>query len=101
MANLVKDLHALSVEHNIVILSPTQLNLTKDKKGNIEATTRGSKELNFSSSLFLLIYQNKEEFKEGVARIIVEKARNAKKLTLMTKTDFEHMKFTDLGITLD
>ena len=101
MANLVKDLHAISIENNIVILSPTQLNLSNDKKGNIDVTTRGSKELIFSSSLFLFIYQSKEEFKENVARIIVEKARSAKKLTLMAKTDFEHMKFIDLGITVN
>ena len=100
MANLVKDLHALSVEHNIVIISPSQLNINVDKKGNIEATTRGSKELEYSSSVMLLIYQSKEEYEEGVARVIVKKARSAKKITLMTKTEFSKMKFVDLGITV-
>ena len=100
MANLVKDLHSLSVEHNVVIISPSQLNISVDKKGNIEATTRGSRELEYSSSVMLLIYQSKEEYQEGVARVIIKKARSAKKLTLMTKTEFNKMKFVDLGITI-
>jgi len=101
LADLAKDLHAKSVEHNIVILTPTQVNLSENKKGEVEATTRGSRELEFSSSLFLLIHQNKEEYKEKVARIIIKKARNAKKLTLMVRTEFEKMKFVDTSIIVE
>ena len=101
LADLAKDLHAKSVEHNIVILTPTQVNLSESKKGEVEATTRGSRELEFSSSLFLLIHQNKEEYKEKVARIIIKKARNAKRLTLMVRTEFEKMKFVDTSIIVE
>jgi len=101
LADLVKDLHAKAVEYNIVILTPTQVNLSETKKGEIEATTRGSRELEYSSSLYLLLYQNNEEYKEGVARVIVKKARNAKKLTLMVRTDFEKMRFQDTGIIIE
>jgi replicative DNA helicase len=98
LANLVKDLHALSVELGVVILSPTQINIEESKSGSVNITTRNSKELIFSSSLFLVLHANEEEKAEGVSRLIVEKARSAQQMTLMVKNNFEYMAIEDLGI---
>jgi replicative DNA helicase len=98
LANLVKDLHALSVELGVVILSPTQINIEESKSGSVNITTRNSKELIFSSSLFLVLHANEEEKQENVSRLIVEKARSAQQMTLMVKNNFEYMAIEDLGI---
>jgi replicative DNA helicase len=100
LANLVKDLHSLSVELGVVILSPTQINVEETKSGGVNITTRNSKELIFSSSLFLVLYASKEEQQENVSRLIVEKARSAQQITLMVKNNFECMAIEDLGIIL-
>jgi len=100
LANLVKDLHELAVNNGVVIISPTQIELEESKNGRVQAVTRGSRELLYSSSVFLLLYQDKEEAAENVSRVIVQKARNSTKITCMLENDFQHMKFKDLGITL-
>jgi len=100
LANLVKDLHELAVNNGVVIISPTQIEIEESKSGRVHAVTRGSKELLYSSSVFLLLYQDKEEAAENVSRVIVQKARNSTKLTCMLENDFQHMKFKDLGITV-
>jgi len=101
LSDLVKELHDIAITYGVVIISPTQVNLSENKNKKIEVTTRGSKELEYSASVLLFIYQNSEEFKENVARIIVKKSRNSRKFTAIVKTDFEHMKFEDSGIILD
>jgi len=101
LANLVKELHQLAIESGVVILSPTQVNLEVSKNGHIQISSRGSQELIYSSSLFLVIYQDKEERAENVSRIIVEKARNAQKITCMVKNDFDTMSFTDLYTVIE
>jgi replicative DNA helicase len=65
------------------------------------ATSRTSREIDFSASLSILLYQNVEEKKEGIVRVIVNKNRNGDKPTLMCKADFAKMKFIDLGILID
>jgi replicative DNA helicase len=100
LSNLVKDLHELAINNGLVILSPSQVNIEESKSGNVTAVSRGSKELEFSASVFLVLYANDEEKAEGVSRLIIQKSRNSQKLNLMVKTDFTTMKFKDLGITI-
>ena len=101
LSALVKKLHDIAVHNNVVILSPTQINISESKKGKIEVSTRGSKELEFSASVFLLIHQTKEEYKENVARIVVRKSRVSRKFTALTQTKFDVMKFEDTGMILE
>jgi replicative DNA helicase len=98
LSNLVKDLHELAINNGLVILSPSQVNIEESKGGNITAVSRGSKELEFSASVFLVLYANNEEKQENVSRLIIQKSRNSKKLNLMVKTDFTTMQFEDLKI---
>lgn len=102
LSKLVKLLHQLTQELQIVIISPVQINFsdTKLKDGELQITVRGSKELEFSSSLFLFIYQSAEEYKEDTCRVFTVKARNARKSTYMFGTQFKQMKFIDTGVVM-
>ncbi len=102
MARFIKDLHRLTQELGIVILTPTQVNIfdVKEKDNQIKITARGSRELEFSASVFIFIYRTKEEIEENTARIFTIKARNAQSNVYIAQTDFQHMKFIDTGITL-
>jgi replicative DNA helicase len=102
LRDLVRLLHQLTLELQIVIVSPVQINFsdTSLKDNELKVTVRGSKELEFSSSVFLFIYQNTEEYNENMARIFTVKARNAKKNIYVVQTDFNHMVFNDTGVIL-
>ena len=102
LTRLVKNLHRLTQELSLVILTPTQVNMTetKEKDGELKVTTRGARELELSSSVFVFIYQTKEEEDAGTARLFTLKARNAQKKTYVVETDFSHMKFKDTGMVL-
>ena len=102
MANFVKLLHRLTRELGIVILSPTQINVQdiKEKDNTISVTARGTRELEFSSSVFLVLWRTKEEFENNTMRIFTIKARNARSGVYITETDFKCMKFNDTGIIL-
>jgi replicative DNA helicase len=102
LSKLVRLLHQLTQELQIVIISPVQINFsdTKIKDNELQVTIRGSRELEFSSSVFLFIYQTQEEYKENVCRIFTVKARNAKKQIYLTQTLFSQMNFIDTGVVL-
>ncbi len=102
LRDLVRELHRLAQELGIVIITPVQVNMhdVKEKDGELKIHVRGSKELENSSSVFLFIYQTKEEFEDNVARVFTLKARNAKKNTYMVQTEFDKMTFVDTGIIL-
>jgi replicative DNA helicase len=102
LSNLVRLLHQLTQELQIVIISPVQINFTdtKIKDNELHVTIRGSRELEFSASVFLFIYQTAEEYKENVCRIFTIKARNAKKQIYLTQTDFARMNFIDTGVVM-
>ena len=101
LSRLAKDLHDIAMQYGVVILSPTQINIEEDKNKKLKVSARGSRELEFSASTMLLIYQNKDEYKEGVARIKVLKSRNSRKFTTIAKTNFGNMLFEDTGVILD
>ena len=102
MANFVKRLHRLTRELGIVIISPTQINIQdiKEKDNQISVTARGTRELEFSSSVFLVLWRNKEEYQNHTMRIFTIKARNSKSNVYITETNFKCMKFNDTGIVI-
>ena len=102
LRDLVRNLHSLTLELGIVIISPVQINIDEiaEGDGDVKVRVRGSRELENSSTLFLIIYQNIEERKNNVARLFTVKARNAGKFTYVLQTDFSKMRFTDTGIIL-
>ena len=100
MSDLVKNLHDLSLQYGIVFVSPVQVHIEENSKGQVTAFSRTSREIDFSASLSILLYQNAEEFKEGVVRVIVNKNRNGGKPTLMCKAEFNKMQFKDLGVII-
>ena len=102
LSQLVRMLHQLTQELQIVIISPVQINFsdTKIKDNELQITVRGSKELEFSSSVFLFIYQSPEEYKENVCRVFTVKARNSVKQIYLLGTDFKHVSFQDTGICI-
>jgi len=102
LSRLIKTLQDLSIELGIVILTPIQINSvdTKEKNNKINITTRGSKELEFSCTVWLHIQQTPDEYAEGIARLFTIKARNGKKNTYMLETQFDKMRFNDLGVII-
>ena len=102
LRDLVRNLHSLTLELGLVIISPVQVNLDDVDEGDgvVKLKVRGSRELENSSTLFLFIYQSKEEYKENVARLFTIKARNARKYVHVLQTEFNKMKFVDTGIVL-
>lgn len=102
LSQLVRLLHQLTQELQIVIISPVQINFSdaKIKDNELQITVRGSKELEFSSSIFLFIYQSMEEYKENVCRVFTVKARNAIKQVYLLGTNFKHIKFEDTGVVM-
>jgi len=102
LRDLIRDLHELTLELGIVIISPVQINLEEvDEEDNkIKIKVRGSRELENSATLFLFIYQSKEEYENNIARIFTIKARNARKHTYVAETNFENMRFEDTGVVL-
>jgi replicative DNA helicase len=102
LQSLVKRLHRVALQHKIVILTPIQINASEvDVDANtIDITTRGSRELEFTSTVWIHIHQEPEEREENAARIFTVKARNAQKYTYVVETYFNIMTFKDTGIVL-
>jgi len=100
--NFIQDLHRLSLELGIVILSPIQVHTSdiSEKNGTITVIPRGSREIEYSSSLFFHIHQNADEQKEGLARLITIKARQSRKQCYVLATQFDKMSFVDTGMLL-
>ena len=100
MANLAKKMHRVAIENKLVILSPVQVNssdVKTNKGGDLNITTRGSRELEFSASLWLHIHSTPEERAEGLGRIFTIKSRNSEKVTVQIEYDLQHMDLIDDG----
>jgi replicative DNA helicase len=102
LQNLIKRLHRLALKHKIVILTPIQINASEIDVDNntIDITTRGSRELEFTSTVWLHIHQEPDEKEESVVRVFTVKSRNSEKHTYLVKTEFNKMTFEDTGIVL-
>ena len=100
LSKFVKDLHRLTLELGICILTPIQINEVTEKNGNVSVTARGAQELNFTASLWFHLHQNEEEAKNNLARMFTIKSRHSQRKTYVLQTDFEHMKFHATGLFL-
>ena len=102
LRDLVRNLHTLTLELGITIISPVQINVSdvEEGDGELKISVRGSRELENSATVFVFLYQNKEEYKSDVARLFTIKSRNSRKYTYVLQTEFSKMKFTDSGIVL-
>jgi len=96
----VKELHQLSLELGITILSPIQVNEVTFKNDSIQVTARGSRELEFSSSLWVHLHQDETETKDNICRMFTIKARHASRKTYVLETKFSTMKFGSTGLSL-
>jgi len=100
LSQFVKDLHRLTLELGLCILTPIQINEVTEKNGTMKVAARGSSELEFSSSLWFHLHQSEDEAKEGLARMFTIKSRHSRKNTYVLQPDFEHMKFNATGLTI-
>lgn len=100
--SLIKELHQFCLKNSAVVLIPIQINVeeVKEKDNWISLTTRGSRELEFTASVWLHIQRSQEELEENIARLFVIKARNSKRSILVLETDFTKMSFKDTGVIL-
>jgi len=100
LAEFVKELHTLAMTYGVVIITPTQVEITENSNMELKVTTRGSRELEFSSSTFLLLYRNKEEQDKGMLRLFIPKSRNSQRTTIVLEDEFKYMRFKDTGVAL-
>jgi len=105
LEGFVKDLHQLTLELGIVIVSPAQIHQSEvDIQGTqVQIRTRGSAELLNSASLLLHIHDPTEEDSEDKTLRVVYtvKARNAKKIGIFAQTQFQFQKFIDMKVKVE
>lgn len=92
LTDLVRQLHRMSMSLGVVIISAVQVNIEKKPKGDEfpEITTRGSKELINSSSLFLYIDHPDEQ--PNTLIIYVLKNRIGKTTRILADKEFKYQK---------
>ena len=98
LADTAKALHRLSMQLGIITISASQVTLDKAPKAGRfpEVTTRGSKELEFSATLWIFIYSPEADDESGqsdAAVWYVLKNRNAQRCQLLFDKKFSEMKF--------
>lgn len=94
-ANFTKKLNQLCLEYQIVVVCPTQIDITKGTDGKLRMETKGTKELLNTASLALLLYR--PEGSSGLIQLTVTKARNAQPCELALADELHIQRFTDLG----
>jgi replicative DNA helicase len=98
LADTAKSLHRLSMQLGIITISASQVTLDKAPKSGKypEVTTRGSKELEFSATLWIFIYSPEADEDGGntdAAVWYVLKNRNAQRCQLLFEKKFAIMQF--------
>ncbi len=91
LVDLARELHRISMRLGVVTVSAAQADLETKPKGDAYPSirTRGSKELEFSSTLMVYLY-SPEESPESVI-IYVLKNRNGRRCRIIADKDFETM----------
>lgn len=99
LTKLCKRLHKLTKQYNIAIISASQVNEEGTEKGSIlpKISSRGSKEVKFSSSQFIHFAKDRET---GMLNMFQMKNRIAKMKHLILEPEFEHMKMNSTGVEL-
>lgn len=98
LSDTAKSLHRLSMQLGVITISASQVTLDKvPKAGKFpEVTTRGSKELEFSATLWVFIYSADPDDDAGSndsAVFYVLKNRNGPRCQLLFEKKFSEMKF--------
>lgn len=98
LADTAKALHRLSMQLGVITISASQVTLEKAPKAGRypEVTTRGSKELEFSATLWVFIYSPEADDEGGqsdAAVWYILKNRNAQRCQLLFDKKFSEMKF--------
>lgn len=103
LSNLVKRLHKYTMSENLVIVTAGQINEVKKGKDNMEPeiTTRGSKELEFSSTQFYYLEAHESQDPAHTPMTLFQKKnRIAKKTHRIVEGSFSTMQVKDTGINL-
>lgn len=100
LTKLCKRLHKLTKQYNIVVVSASQVNEEGTEKGSImpKISSRGSKEVKFSSSQFIHFAKDRET---GMLNMFQMKNRIAKPRHLILEPQFEYMKMNSTGVELN
>lgn len=100
LTKLCKRLHKLTKQYNIAIISASQVNEEGTEKGSImpKISSRGSKEVKFSSSQFIHFAKDRET---GMLNMFQMKNRIAKPRHLILSPMFENMKMESTGVELN
>lgn len=100
LSHLAKKLHKLTRTYGISIITAAQVNVEGNEKGSImpKITTRGSKELEFSSSQFIHLQAEPES---GGLIMFTKKNRISECKHLILEKDFAHMKIDSTGLALN
>jgi replicative DNA helicase len=98
LSDTAKSLHRLSMQLGVITISASQVTLDKTPKAGRypEVTTRGSKELELSATLWIFIYSPESDEEGGQADAAVWyilKNRNAGRCQLLFDKKFAEMKF--------
>jgi replicative DNA helicase len=95
LAETAKDLHKLSMSIGLVTVSAAQINLDKAPKAGAfpVLSTRGSKELEFSATLWLFLYAQESEDDTNGLIVYVMKNRNNEQRKLLFEKKFATMRF--------
>ena len=100
LTRLCKRLHKLTKQYDIAIISASQVNEEGLEKGTImpKISSRGSKEVKFSSSQFIHFAKDRET---GMLNMFQMKNRIARARHLILQPEFEHMKVHSTGVELN
>lgn len=100
LTKLCKKLHKLTKAYDIAVISASQVNEEGTEKGTImpKISSRGSKEVKFSSSQFIHFAKDRET---GMLNMFQMKNRIAKARHLILEPEFEHMKMNSTGVELN
>lgn len=100
LSHLAKKLHKLTRNHDLTIISAAQVNSESKTKGSIvpNITTRGSRELEFSSTQFLHLEVEPET--QGLI-MYTKKNRIAEPSHIVLEKDFAHMRLKSTGMALN
>lgn len=99
LTKLCKRLHKLTKQYDIAVVSASQVNEEGVEKGTImpKISSRGSKEVKFSSSQFIHFAKDRES---GMLNMFQMKNRIAKAKHLILQPEFKNMKMISTGVEL-
>ncbi len=98
LSRWIKELNQVAVEHKLVILSPTQINVETNPDGSLQIKTRGSTELLNSASLAILLYRDEEAKAANLIALHITKVRTGIKGVVALENQLNMARLKDVGI---